>query len=397
MGQEDADVDCADPQHDTGTAAFYDTNAGPLYSYCLSLCADSDIAANAFHRAMLRAWESGGERARAFALARAECRMRGLRVPMPRADDECDAPELTRVFTRLPPRDAEAAELTLRYGLGATELAAVFGLPVAHAERLVADARDLFADALTAESQVGVSEGAVLGELVRAPHPLARVAALLPCREPDAGLRERVMAGLHRRTGTGRGAARRPVPGVVWARSSVRAGGTRRSRTGRMIARSAAIACSVVLVVGFVTALSRPSAVGTVPKPSTGTYVAPPRSPSPPVRVGPSRRQVARSPAASSAATGGHRRRPVVARTPGAAATQHARRHISGRGHHADPDPGDELARLYERWRERQRERYGHDQTGHRRVYQRGRARHHHRYDPGERYHSPDRYDGEHR
>ena len=371
-------MDCADRQHDTGTAAFYDTNAGPVYSYCLSLCADFDIAANAFHRAMLRAWESGGERARAFALARAECRMRGLRVPMPQTDDEHDARELARVFTRLPPRDAEAAELTLRYGLGVAELAEVFGLPVAHAERLAADARDMFVDALTAESHVGVSEGAVLGELVRSPHPLARVAALLPCREPDGALRGRVMAGLRRRA-EARRKVRLHVPGVVWARSAVRAGGPRRPGLGRTVARSAAIACSVIMVVGFVTALSRPSAVGTVPKPSAGTSVAPPPHPSPPVRVGPNRSHAARPPAppAASPANGGRRQRPVAARTPDATPTHHARRHLSDR---ASPDPGDELARLYERWREQQRERYQHDRYGHRRVYQRDEAPHHDRY-----------------
>ncbi|HEY3684521.1 MAG TPA: hypothetical protein VGL93_15920, partial [Streptosporangiaceae bacterium] len=171
---------------------------------------------------MLRAWSAGGGRVRAFALARTECRMRGLRVTAPVADDDDrEARALAKVFTRLPARDAEAAELTLRYGLVAADLAEVFGLPVEHAERLAADARDLFVDALTAENHVGVAEGGSLGEIVRSPHPLARVAALMPACEPGAELRGRILADLERPATSGERPGRH-VPAVIRPRPVVR-------------------------------------------------------------------------------------------------------------------------------------------------------------------------------
>lgn len=345
-------MNSADPLRAADTAAFYDTNAGPVYGYCLSFCTDSEIAVNAFHRAMLRAWTSGGDRARAFALVRAECRMRGLRVPTPAIDDsDRDARALARVFTRLPPRDAEAAELTLRYGLGAAELAEVFGLPVEHAERLASDARDLFVDALTAESHVGVNEGAVLGELVRSPHPLARVAGLIPPVEPPAAVRAAVLGDLRRFEPDDRRAYRygpsalRPHP--------VGRTGPRRSRARRLAIRSAAIACSVFVVVGFVTALSRPSGVETVPAPPSRTVADPPQ-PSPPVRVVPSSHTPAPRNTPRSVARPA---RPVE--RPSATPTQRTRRHLSDRST-PSPDWRDELNRLYRQWREHQRERLRH-------------------------------------
>jgi len=351
-------VNSADPQRDADTAAFYDTNAGPVYGYCLSLCADSEIAGNAFHRAMLRAWSSGGGRVRALALVRAECRMRGLRTPTPAIDEsDRDAAALARVFTRLPPRDAEAAELTLRFGLGAAELAEVFGLPVAHAERLASDARDLFVDALTAESQVGVSEGAVLGELVRSAHPLARVAVLMPPVEPPAELRAAVLSDL-RRFEPEECCAHRHGPGVVRP-APVRPPGPGRSRRRRMVVRTAAVACSLLVVVGFVTALSRPS-TESVPAPPSRPVADPPQ-PSPPVRVVPTthKPKPRPEPRQTVADPGGPTARP--------SATKHAerpRQHLSDRKTATPKDWSDALNRLYREWRKRHRDQMRDPQDG---------------------------------
>lgn len=352
-------MNSADPQRDADTAAFYDTNAGPVYSYCLSLCADSEIAVNVFHRAMLRAWTSGGGRARAFTFVRVECRMRGLRTPTPAIDEsDRDAGALARVFTRLPPRDAEAAELTLRFGLDAAELAQVFGLPVEHAERLVSDARALFADALSAESLVGVSEGAVLGDLVRSAHPLARVAGLMPPGEPPAEVRGVVLADLWR-VEPEEDRAHRHGPGVIRPHLVGRPV-PRRPRAGRLAVRSAAIACSLIVVVGFVTALSRPS--GVEPAPATAPpsrTVADPPQPSPPVRV----RPTSHSPAPRHA--------PPTAARPAAPAhhpatssakphTRRPHRHLSSRRTTGPKDWDDALNRLYRQWRKHHRERLRH-------------------------------------
>ena len=347
-------MNSADPQRDADTAAFYDTNAGPVYGYCLSLCADSEIAGNAFHRAMLRAWTSGRGRTRAFALVRAECRMRGLRTPAPAIDEsDRDAAALARVFTRLPPRDAEVAELTLRFGLGPAELAEVFGLPEEHAERLTADARTLVVDALTAESEVGVSEGAVLGELVRSAHPLARIAGLMPPVEPPAGLRAAVLSDL-RRFEPEECCAHRHGPGVLRPHVVGRPG-PNRARTRRLAVRTAAVACSLLAVVGFVTALSRPSGVETVPAPPSRPVADPPR-PSPPARVVPTSHAPRTRPAPRTA----HRPARPAAKPSATPTTRHTRRHLSDRETARPRDWRDALNRLYEQWRRHHRDQLRH-------------------------------------
>lgn len=350
-------MNSADPQRDADTAAFYDTNAGPVYGYCLSLCGDSEIAANAFHRALLRAWTSGRSRARALALVRAECRMRGLRTPTPAVDEtDRDAVALGRVFTRLPPRDAEAAELTLRFGLGPAELAEVFGLPEEHAERLTADARALFVDALTAESEVGVSEGAVLGELVRSAHPLARIAGLMPPVEPPAGLRAAVLTDL-RRFEPEECCAHRHGPGVLRPHVVGRPGPDR-ARTRRLAVRSAAVACSLIAVVGFVTALSRPSGVETVPAPPSRPVADPPQ-PSPPVRVVPT----SHAPAPRRAPHTTNHRSHLTKPTPKPTAHR-PRQHLSDRQTPKPSDWRDALNRLYKQWRKHHQNDYRNPQYG---------------------------------
>lgn len=300
-------MNSADPRRAAETANFYDINAGPVYGYCLSLCADSEIAVNAFHWAMIRAWASGGGRVRAFALVRAECRMRGLRTPTPAIDEnDRDARAIAPVFTRLPSRDAEAAELTLRFGLGETELAGVFGLPVEHAQRLVHDARALFLEALTAESLVGVSEG-VLSELVRSAHPLARIGGLMPPVEPPAEIRASVLADLLR-FAPEECCAHRHGPGVTHPFLGRTGPGPSRAR--RLVGRSAVLACSMLVAVGFVTGLSRPSGVESVWAPPSRPVAGPPRL-LPPASVEPSPYKPAHPHAPHTAAHHAHRVRPA--------------------------------------------------------------------------------------
>lgn len=211
--------------------------------------------------------------------------MRGLRTPTPAVDEsDRDARALAPVFTRLPPRDAEAAELTLRFGLGETELAGVFGLPVEHAQRLVRAVRAQFIEALTAESLVGVSEG-VLSELVRSAHPLARIGGLMPPVEPPAEVREAVLADLVRLAPEHR-CVHRHVPGVL--PPYVGRPGPGPSRARRLVTRSAVLACSMLVAVGFVTGLSRPSGVEPMWAPPSSRPVAEPPRRLPPASVEPS-------------------------------------------------------------------------------------------------------------
>jgi hypothetical protein len=127
--------------------------------------------------------------------------------------------------------------------------------------------------------------------------------------------------------------------------------------------RSAAIACSVFVVGGFITALSRPSGIETLPAPAGSHSVAAPPAPSPPVRVAPSPAHHGTTPAAHPLAHPRTVSTHAHPSTPGHR-TAPSKRHLRSR--RSTHDFRDEMVRLYKQWRAHQRERLRYGPQGHR-------------------------------
>ena len=135
-----------------GLIAAHDAYAADLYDYCRWALDDPAAAENAVHGALLAAAGQPGlfgepERLRPwlYAAARKECLRAARRIGGPRfigsaagGDEPATSPQARRQLSlarraaaQLGPRDREIAELALRHGLSATELAAILGTSTA--------------------------------------------------------------------------------------------------------------------------------------------------------------------------------------------------------------------------------------------------------------------------
>jgi len=135
-----------------GLIAAHDTHAADLYDYCLWAVEDAAAAEDAVHGALLAAAAQPDlldqpDRLRPwlYAAARKECLRAARRPGGPRflgsaAGDEGPAASpqarqrlslVRRAAAQLGPRDREIAELALRHGLSAAELAAILGTSTA--------------------------------------------------------------------------------------------------------------------------------------------------------------------------------------------------------------------------------------------------------------------------
>lgn len=185
--------------------ALYDAYAGDLYDYCYALLQDDAAAAAVLRETLLHVAASSDAmpdgcslRAWLYALARGKCRAGGDRMiehPVPAGDPS--ALLLITVLGTLTARDREILELTGRHGLSTTDLEPVLGLPPEKVESLVAEARNRFDQAMTAElDRTGPVEYPALAAITEGGDPLVLLFQAVPRTTPPEDERARILDAL---------------------------------------------------------------------------------------------------------------------------------------------------------------------------------------------------------
>lgn len=185
--------------------ALYDAYAGDLYDYCYALLQDDAAAAAVLRETLLHVAASSDAmpdgcslRAWLYALARGKCRAGGDRMiehPVPPGDPS--ALLLITVLGTLTARDREILELTGRHGLSTTDLEPILGLPPEKVESLVAEARNRFDQAMTAElDRTGPVEYPALAAITEGGDPLVLLFQAVPRTTPPEDERARILEAL---------------------------------------------------------------------------------------------------------------------------------------------------------------------------------------------------------